>query len=71
MYIDLPASVAQVLGLKVCNSLCSACFRFPEGVASWDFGKLNLREKVNGKIVSEVRQHGKSRDGFGIFQNRV
>ena len=47
MYIDLPASVAQVLGLKVCNSLCSACFRFPEGLASWDFGKLNLWENVN------------------------
>ena len=37
------------IGIKNLQLPLPACFRFPEGLASWDFGKLNLWENVNGE----------------------
>ena len=37
------------IGIKNLQLPPPACFRFSEGLASWDFGKLNLWENVNGE----------------------
>ena len=52
MYRDLPASVSQVLGLKICNSLRLPVSGFLKDLHLGILGSSTYGKTLMGKIVS-------------------